>query len=73
VQFDAFAFNEIGAAESISRVDAVDGVLASAANLPNLSIINLTYDVVPAKCVRSIICEAGEIAPADVPCYTLAH
>ena len=73
VQFDAFAFNEIGAAESISRVDAVDGVLASVANLPNLSIINLTYDVVPAKCVRSIICEAGEIAPADVPCYTLAH
>ena len=73
VQFDAFAFNEIGPAESISRVDSVDGVLASAANSPNLSIINLTYDVVPAKCVRSIICEAGTIAPADVPCYTLAH
>jgi translation initiation factor eIF-2B subunit delta len=73
VQFDAFAFNEVGDADSIARVDGVDGVLAAAAHLPNLSVVNLTYDVVPAKCVRSIICEAGEIVPADVPCYLLAH
>ena len=71
VQFDAFAFNELGGDEDVVRVRGVEGVLASATGLKNLAIINLRYDVIPSKCIRSIICEAGEISPSEVPCYTL--
>ncbi|OUS47027.1 hypothetical protein BE221DRAFT_191557 [Ostreococcus tauri] len=73
VQFDAFAFNELGATEDVIRVRGVDGVLASAGDVGSLSIINLAYDIVPAKCVESIICEVGEIVPSEVPCHILPH
>ena len=73
VQFDAFAFNELGASEDVIRVRGVDGVLASAGDVGSLSIINLAYDIVPARCVESIICEVGEIVPSEVPCHILPH
>jgi len=71
VQFDAFAFNELGGDEEVINVRGVESVLASATGQNNLAIINLRYDIIPSKCVRSIICEAGEISPSEVPCYTL--
>ena len=32
-----------------------------------LSVLNLTYDVTPAECVTSVVCESGLVAPSDVP------
>ena len=41
--------------------------------MTNQDIINLAYDIVPARCVESIICEVGEIVPSEVPCHILPH
>lgn len=74
-QLDAFAYNEVGLESDIKRVPAgATSVLATSQELsPNLSIVNLTYDAIPPRCVKSIICESGEILPSDVPCYVLSH
>ena len=69
VQFDAFAFNELGDVQDVINIGGSEGVLAAVRDAPNLSIMNLTYDAIPCVCVRAIICEAGEIRPQDVPCY----
>jgi len=74
-QLDAFAYNEVGLESDIKRVPAgATSVLATSQELsPNLSIVNLTYDAIPPRCVKSIICESGKILPSDVPCYVLSH
>ncbi len=69
VQFDAFAFNELGDVQDVINIDGSEGVLAAVRDAPNLSIMNLTYDAIPCACVQAIICEAGEIRPQEVPCY----
>ena len=34
-----------------------------------LSVLNLTYDVTPAECITSVVCESGLVAPTDVPSF----
>jgi translation initiation factor eIF-2B subunit delta len=73
-QLDAFTFNELGQDSSVRRVPAgTTTVLSATQDLPNLSVVTLTYDAISPKCIKSIICEAGRIDPSEVPCYVLAH
>jgi translation initiation factor eIF-2B subunit delta len=32
-------------------------------------VLNLTYDVTPAECITSVVCESGLVAPTDVPSF----
>lgn len=34
-----------------------------------LAVVHLAYDVTPASCVASVVCESGLVAPADIPSF----
>ena len=55
VQFDAFAFNELGDVQDVINIGGSEGVLAAVRDAPNLSIMNLTLDAIPclASCKPS--------------------
>lgn len=70
VQLDATVFNELGCDDDVVRLrPGLDGVLAS--RPASLTIFNVTYDAIPARCVDAIVCEVGSIKPAEVLCYVL--
>ena len=48
-----------------SRGDGLEGW----EKVERLSVLNLTYDVTPAECVTSVVCESGLVAPSDVPSF----
>ena len=64
--FGPGGFGGVEAAGGIgSRGDGLEGW----EKVERLSVLNLTYDVTPAECVTSVVCESGLVAPSDVPSF----
>ena len=49
--------------------DAAESPLRGWEEVERLAVVHLAYDVTPASCVTSIVCESGLVAPADVPSF----
>ena len=69
VQFDAFAFNELGDVQDVINIGGSEGVLAAVRDAPNLSIMNLTLDAIrrSVACKPSFASRSGEIRPPGSP------
>ncbi|KZS13833.1 translation initiation factor eIF-2B subunit delta isoform X1 [Daphnia magna] len=70
VQTDSFVFNELGNPDDL--VAAVKGKpsvhsIANWRELPKLSLLNLTYDVMPGDLVTAVITELGSVPCTSVP------
>eukprot|EP00854_Cymbomonas_tetramitiformis_P011290 gene11290-13340_t len=68
VQLDSFTSNELGDPEAVVKDLAQEGDgLAGWADIPGLSVLNLTYDAMPCKYITMIITEFGMVPPTSVP------
>lgn len=68
-QLDSITSNELGDPGALASVDSRPevGHLEGWAELPNLRLLNLTYDCTPASYVTAIITELGMLPPTSVP------
>ncbi|KAK6350214.1 hypothetical protein TWF696_006451 [Orbilia brochopaga] len=64
IALDSITMNELGPAEHL--IDD-ESPLANHADIPNLSIVNLLFDVTAAKYITSVVTEVGLVAPTGVP------
>ena len=61
-------FGDTAGGDDVGGQNRRDG-LEGWEKVERLSVLNLTYDVTPAECVTSVVCESGLVAPSDVPSF----
>eukprot|EP00808_Paulinella_micropora_P031823 g62147.t1 len=71
-QLDAICFNELGDPDDLISAGSAHEmkhgeILSDWRDMPNLKLLNLTYDVVPSKFVTMVITEVGMIPATSVP------
>lgn len=64
IALDSITMNELGPAEHLAGEESP---LANHADVPNMSIVNLLYDVTAAKYLTSVVTEVGLVSPTGVP------
>lgn len=69
VQLDSICFNELGDPDAISRVPGCEKLspLKDWADVENLQVLNLKYDITPSDYVSMLITEYGMLPPTSVP------
>ncbi|KAG8230519.1 hypothetical protein J437_LFUL019224 [Ladona fulva] len=68
VQSDSFVYNEMGEPDGLSQLlGGEEGPLSGWKNLPNLSLLNLSYDVTPPELVTAVATELAVLPCTSVP------
>ncbi|KAK3137038.1 hypothetical protein QOZ80_5BG0446820 [Eleusine coracana subsp. coracana] len=69
VQLDSICFNELGDPDAISRVPGRENLslIKNWADVENLQVLNLKYDITPSDYVSMLITEYGMLPPTSVP------
>lgn len=68
VQLDSFTHNELGDPEAmLARPDGKSEPLLDWKKHPDLSLLNLTYDAMPADFVTVVVTEVGSLPATSVP------
>ncbi|XP_031633521.1 translation initiation factor eIF-2B subunit delta isoform X2 [Contarinia nasturtii] len=67
VQTDAFVYNEIGNPYDVVKSDENNSPLANWESVPNLTPLNLYYDVTPPELVSAVVTEVAILPCTSVP------
>ncbi|KAL8874435.1 MAG: hypothetical protein Q9174_000228 [Haloplaca sp. 1 TL-2023] len=68
VALDSIAFNEVAPPGELGiGLEGSEDATESIADVPNLQILNLMYDLTPADSITMIITEYGSLPPSSVP------
>ncbi|KAL8972139.1 MAG: hypothetical protein Q9183_000706 [Haloplaca sp. 2 TL-2023] len=68
VALDSIAFNEVAPPEELGiGLEGLGGATEPMADVPNLQVLNLMYDLTPADSLTMIITEYGSLPPSSVP------
>lgn len=67
IQLESISFNELGNPEELQEGSGEQKTLKNWKDLPNLTLLNLIYDLTPTEFIAMVITEVGTVPPTSVP------